>query len=153
MSKKNNKKTAIPANIKTNKEKVARSFLEEDNEQQFKWAIRSDKIDCTHEVFGFNCEAQETFVYKIKPVLDSYTTMTWNQVIKRKSCHYIDVSKLEKDFQDRIYELYNDNAPETLFQIQLTAKHRIFGLADKGVFYILFNDPNHLGYIVEKKNT
>lgn len=151
MPSKKNKKTSIqnPPVI----QKVARSFLQEHNEQIFKWAIRSDKIDCQHCQFGFNIDVQNIFISKIKPHLDSYVTMKWEDVKKRKSCHYFDVVDLEKELQDRIFELFKDSAPETLFQIKLNSKHRIFGYVEDGIFYLLFNDPQHQGYIVEKKHT
>lgn len=150
MPSKKNKKTSI--NLPTS-QKIARSFLHEHNEQVFKWAIRSDKIDCNHETFGFNTEVQSNFVHEIKPHLDNYTTMKWEDVKKRKSCHYFDVVDLDKELQDRIFELFEDTAPETLFQIRLNSTHRIFGYVENGIFYLLFNDPEHQGYAVEKKHT
>lgn len=144
------KKTAI--NI-PNTQKIARSFLEEHDEQIFKWAIRSDKIDCEHDKFGFNKNVQNIFISKIKPYLDSYATMKWEDVKKRKSCHYFDVVNLDKELQDRIFELFKETAPETLFQIRLNSTHRIFGYIENGVFYLLFNDSEHKGYVVEKKHT
>lgn len=151
MPSKKNKKTSIqnPPTM----QKVARSFLQEHDEQAFKWAIRSDKIDCRHHQFGFTEDVQNIFISKIKPCLDGYATMKWEDVKRRKSCHYFDVVDLEKDLQDRIFELFRYSAPETLFQIKLNSKHRIFGYVENGIFYILFNDPLHRGYIVEKSHT
>lgn len=151
MAKKNNKKTSI--HTKPNKEKVARSFLKEHNEEIFKWAIRSDKIDCQHSKFGFNESVQDLFVRDIKPHLDSYSTMKWSNIQSRKSCHFFDVVDLDKEFQDRIIELFGEYGPETLFQINLNNKHRIFGYVEDGIFYLLFNDPYHEGYKVKKKHT
>lgn len=135
------------------KEKIARSFLSIHDEQQFKWAIRSDKIDCQHATFGFHEDVQKSFVEKIKPILDGYASMKWSEVRQKESCHSFDINKLEKTLQDRTYELFGDNAPETLFQIRAKGAHRIFGYEEEGIFYLLFNDPNHQGYIVNKKHT
>ena len=65
-------------------QKIARSFLQEHDEQVFKWAIRSDKIDCQHCKFGFTADIQNTFISKIKPCLDGYATMKWEDVKKTR---------------------------------------------------------------------
>ncbi len=150
-ARKTKSKRTVQSDVNT--PKVARSFLKEDNEQIFKWAIRSDKIDCEHSDFGFHDEIQKKFIEKIAPCLKAYSSMRWADIRQRSHCHDFDVVQLEKEFQERIIEKFGENAPETLFQISLTGKHRIFGYVENGVFYILFNDPEHKGYKVAKKHT
>lgn len=125
-----------------------------DDAQKFKWAIRSDKIDCKHKLFGFHKEIQKIFIDKILPTLNDCSTMTWNKIQQNRHCHsWNDVSKLSKEFRDRITELFGENGPETLFQISLGNKPRIFGYKENGIFYLLFYDPEHKGRLVSKKNT
>lgn len=132
--------------------KQARHFLQPDI-NKFVWAIRSDKTDWNHEYFGFNETAMNQFCNKIKPKLDDYTSMKWVEVIQRQSCHTMNAENLEKPLRDRLEELYGEDAPETLYQIDLDGTHRIWGYKNESIFYILFNDPDHKGYIVQKRHT
>ena len=135
MGKKRDKKTARanePSSIK-----IARSFLNNHDQEHFKWAIRSDKVDCQHEYLGFNKNVQRIFIENIKPTLDSYSRLKWKEVHNKKHCHYWDIDKLEKNFQNRIIELFDTNGPETLFQININGKHRIFGYVQEGIFYLI----------------
>lgn len=152
-SKKNNKeKKTAKENFQTSNEKHARVFLQPD-ENKFVWAIRSDKIDWTDSTFGFHEEVLNNFTQTIKPKLDSYSSMTWNQVTTKDSCHSWDITDIGKELKGRILELHKDNPPESMYQISLTGKHRIWGYKDKSIFYLMFNDPGHEGYKVEKKHT
>ena len=148
---KKDKKTAKESILK-DKEKHARVFLQPD-ENKFVWAIRSDKIDWTDSTFGFHTEVLNNFTQTIKPKLDNYSSMTWNQVMTKDSCHSWDITDIDKKLQERILELHKENPPESMYQISLTGRHRIFGYKDKSIFYLMFNDPGHEGYKVEKKHT
>lgn len=150
--KKSNKQTKIDSSKALKAGKCARSFLQPDK-NVFTWAIRSDKIDWSHPYFGFHEEVLNTFCQIIKPKLDSFSSMSWYEVDKKKSCHPMDVIKVEKELKNRLVELHGESAPETLYQINLDGTHRIWGYKDNSIFYLLFNDPEHKGYRVSKKHT
>lgn len=136
----------------TETSKVPRPFLQPLTDK-FIWAIRCDKIDWDHVYYGFGVHYIHNFVRHIKPKLDKYSTMKWSEIIKRKSCHPMDVYRLNKEFIERIKTLFGEDAPETLYQIPLKGTHRIWGYRDGNIFYLMFNDPGHQGYLVRKKHT
>lgn len=151
---KEKKKTQKSINFK---EKHVRSNIRPDG-NNFIWAIQSDQIDWKHEYYGFTENVLNDFATAIKPKLDNYCTMTWSEVNNRQHCHSWDASnsRISIDMRNRLIELYKndiDKTPETLYQINLDGTHRIWGYKKDSVFYILFNDPEHKGCVVHKKNT
>ncbi|WP_428077743.1 hypothetical protein [Candidatus Avelusimicrobium alvi] len=132
--------------------KAPRSFLKPlDN--KFIWAFRCDKVDWEHPYYGFCVKRIPQFIRSIKPKLDNYATMKWAEITAKESCHYMDTSRLSKGLISRIIELFGENGPETLYQIRLDGTHRVWGYREDNIFYVMFNDPEHLGYPVGKKHT
>ncbi len=119
----------------------------------FKWAVRSDIIDVEYEGFGFNVRLIKDFLQKIKPRLDDYVTMTWDEMTRRKSCHAMDVDKIQEKMITRLEERFGENAPETLYQVDITTQHRVWGIRKSDVFCLMWNDPLHQVYPVQKKHT
>lgn len=119
----------------------------------FKWAIRSDIIDLEYEGLGFNIISIKEFLKRIKPRLDNYITMTWDELEQRKSCHPMDVEKIQNEMFTRLEEKFGENIPETLYQVDVTSKYRIWGIKIDNVFCLMWKDPFHQVYPVQKKHT
>ena len=118
----------------------------------FSWCIHSKLICWNSERFGFgSCLACDGFYKDIKTQLDSYSTMFWKDIIKKPHCHPFDLSTPGLDKE--LVNIFMAQEIETIHQISLSNKHRIFGIKMEDTFYLVCNDPEHLGYPVEKKHT
>ncbi|MFV0627030.1 MAG: hypothetical protein ACK5N8_06760 [Alphaproteobacteria bacterium] len=156
MSKVNKKAKVNRSNIKSNTKVSKIGSLADNN--RFKWALRSDIVDWDwrHNDFSFGDKIKDLLIFynKIKPTLDSYAQMTWDEVNLRKHCHSWDITYLHSDLIKRFKDRFrSEECSETLYQININQKHRIIGFKEGEVFYIMWNDPNHKAYITQKKNT
>jgi hypothetical protein len=112
------------------------------------WLI--NRIDF-NGVFGWkNIEDREKFI-KIIERLKSFESMTWAEIIGKEN-HLIPIYKLDKHAQKRLSEIKLDDIVE-LVSLRLSAVERIWGIKEKEKFKILWWDPEHKVYPVEKKNT
>jgi hypothetical protein len=87
---------------------------------------------------------------RIRQRLASFETMTWKQIIGNDS-HPIEVHKLCKGAKQRLENRQIDAS--TLVSLRCTATARIWGIRRENVLSLLWWDPNHQVYPVEKKNT
>ena len=148
--------------MKSTKNKIRRQQVKSDQKvklptnlgcDKFKWSIQSNLLDWQHPIMGFNLSVIKSFIKIIKPRLDNYITMTWGELGKRKSCHPMDINKISFEMFNRLQELFGDEAPETLYQVDITPKHRVWGIKVDDVFCLLWNDEEHKVYPVWKKHT
>jgi len=116
------------------------------NKDLFAFVIQSDCIDMDDEYWGFHLDRKLRDIAYLRKLL-SYRTITWRDMITMDSCHDMDFQDLDRDFQVKILNKCGDNSPETLYQIRITQRHRVWGYRDNGLFYVMFNDPLHQGYI------
>lgn len=101
--------------------------------------------------FGWDkCDDHEKFIeiFKRKKLFEG---MTYNEILKTES-HPIETYRLSKEARDRLVDLKLDEWDE-VFSLRLTGRNRVFCLKDEGVMRILWWDPEHLVYPVEKKHT
>lgn len=148
--------------MKSNNKKIRRQNVQLDKKvhipsnlgcELFKWAIQSNIVDWKHTTMGFNFGSMKAFIRKIKPRLDDYITMTWSELGKRKSCHPMDINRIQPHMLDRLKIIFGVDVPETLYQIDISPRHRVWGVKNQDVFCILWNDEEHKVYPVYKKNT
>ena len=78
--------------------------------------------------------------------------MTWNELTKPRSNHPMPVDKICKEAQRRLEQIHLDDY-ETLYQLQIEGIERLWGIRDENVLNILWWDPEHKVYPVEKKHT
>lgn len=80
--------------------------------------------------------------------------MTWDDIFvkARKHHHSVEVGKLSKKARDRLIEIRKDDLDE-LYSLRLGGTERIWGILDRGVFILLWWDPNHQVYAYTLKNT
>lgn len=70
----------------------------------------------------------------------------------RDSSHsWPDTSRLNKEFQ-RLIDAKNIDS-ESIWQLELAGKTRLFGVREHNIFKVMWLDFNHKAYLVEKKNT
>ncbi len=92
----------------------------------------------------------EVLLKNIIPKLQNYETMTWGKIIGKES-HFIKPSKCSKEAQKRLSDTTLENT-EQLFSLRIGSEARIFGIKESGMLYLLWWDPKHQVYPVEKGN-
>ncbi|WP_017306277.1 hypothetical protein [Spirulina subsalsa] len=118
------------------------------------WAFSS--MDCGDN-FGWD-KATYDDLKEIRDVLWNLETMTWNEIFldAKKQHHSCDVDfKAKKPSSiacKRLKEINMDDQ-DKLWSIRLSSKKRLWGILDRGVFYILWWDPNHQVYPSTLKRT
>ena len=146
-------KKPIHGDVQAGKKVIVEHPFPSNRNDMFQWAVWGDKIDWEDPYYGFHVRKIFSFAKKIKVSLDNYATMTWAAVDAKKSNHYTDIIQCSKSLRDRLIQLMGEDAPETLYQLRLSGTHRIWGKRVDSVFYLMFDDPKHQGYIAEKKHT
>jgi hypothetical protein len=86
--------------------------------------------------------------------LAAFETMTWREILAEAHTqnHFIGVWQLCGDARRRLEDLgYGDL--KKLVSLRLTGRERIWGIMEEGVLAILWWDPDHTVYPVEKRHT
>lgn len=88
--------------------------------------------------------------------LKNFEQMKWGEIEKtangRKNNHCMDVCNLSTKAQQRLEELQLDDCEE-LFSFRLSGKKRVWGIRDQEKLNILWWDPEHTVYPVQKGYT
>lgn len=94
-------------------------------------------------------------ISQIKNKLHEYERLRWSEVLKPINNHPMPINKIINKAQRRLLDLgYGDTAK--LYQLQIKnggSMQRLWGLRQENIFQILWWDPNHEIYPVEKRNT
>ena len=140
--KKLNKKRTIKRPIASNNEKIIWTF--EDVDKDGKFAFNVNREDFNHK--------------EIVDKLLSFSTMTWDEVIKathdkagKSKHHYIDVEKFSKEARERFHFKCKEEDSEAVFSFALQNKLRVIGVRQNEFFRVLWYDPNHEFYPTSKK--
>lgn len=73
--------------------------------------------------------------------LQSFESMTWSEIEGRRH-HSISRETLSKKAQERLEEIHMDDIDE-VFSLAIGGTERIFGVRERGVFKVLWWDPDH----------
>ncbi|MBU2549949.1 MAG: hypothetical protein KKB20_16170 [Proteobacteria bacterium] len=87
----------------------------------------------------------------ICPARHDFQTMKWINILGDKH-HLVSIGKLEKQAQDRLAEICQDDVDE-LCCLRLGATERIWGVKEAEKFKVLWWDPNHEIYPYQLKHT
>ena len=90
-------------------------------------------------------------VRDVRTKLAHYESMTWSS-IEGPNNHFVSVGDLAKAARDRLTAIRQDDVDE-LFSLRLSGKERIYGVRVEAVLRLLWWDPYHEVYPVEKKHT
>lgn len=83
--------------------------------------------------------------------LAAFEESSWQQLAGRKH-HRIDVAALCATARRRLEEIEHDEV-DSLYTLHLNGLQRVWGIVWDDVYYLLWWDPNHTVYPVEKKHT
>ena len=115
-----------------------------DTEGNWSWGPRSCLLDAWGD--------------ELEPFLDSYTCKTWLEIYQertggdggRRQKHVgYEVHQVCDEAQYRLLELNRDDV-DLLFRFRLTGPKRLYGVMQARVFFVLWWDPTHKIYPVEK---
>ncbi len=107
----------------------------------FKWRVDDKYIDYDHEEWGWGKVTIQKFFKELLHRLQDYETMTWDEILRRPSCHDIEASELCGEAQSRLQEMHLDI--DTLHQLKITQKCRLWGYRDRQDLYLIWHDPHH----------
>lgn len=115
-------------------------------QRENKWTFRAeDFVNATEDGLDPKC---------ILSKLAEFENMTWREIKQqthgekgKSSNHFVDISKLCKEAQKRLSQL---QLTENIFSLRIKGKVRIYGVLESRVFEILWYDPNHEIYPIEK---
>lgn len=83
--------------------------------------------------------------------LSAFEKMTWLEIEKQKSSHSMSQDRICKEARDRLEQL--ELAGENLYQLHIAGAARVWGLRFGAAVALLWWDPEHKVYPVEKKHT
>jgi len=112
----------------------------------FRWRVDDRYIDYDHKEWGWEKVTIQKFFKELLNRLQDYETMTWDEILRHQSCHDMEASELCGDAQRRLQEMRLDI--DTLHQLQITQKYRLWGFRHLQTFYLIWHDPNHTVYPV-----
>jgi hypothetical protein len=94
-----------------------------------------------------------TYFRKALSRLAQLETMTWNAILSDKhNNHYVSPDTLCSEAQARLSELQLDGT-DNLVSLRIEGKPRIWGIRDRGVFRVIWWDPEHTVCPSHKKHT
>lgn len=114
----------------------------------FKWRVKSNYIDFEHPEWGWSNLSLEDFFGLPLNRLHEYEKMEWQEVLKRNSCHPLPIDKIVSRAQDRLLE--KSLEIELLHQVDFSELGRIWGHKIGQYFYLIWYDPKHTVYPVNK---
>lgn len=133
-------------------EKIPKQAIDPDIYSQHKACWAFSRMDCGG-AFGWE-KATFDDLQEIRNVLCNLETMTWNEIFleAKKQHHSCDVEGLSSVACKRLIEIKMDDQ-DKLWSIRLSSKKRLWGILDRGVFYVLWWDQNHQVYPSTLKHT
>lgn len=150
MSKSRNKQPKFKEFVSTNKQPKIASDPQAYYQNNPAWRIsRMEFVD----PFGWHILDVDKVLY-IQQKLIGFESMTWREILvdSRKQNHTVPVESLGKQARDRLTEIDLDDLDE-LTSLLLSGAERVWGIIDQGIMTLLWWDPDHQVYPVEKKNT
>jgi hypothetical protein len=120
---------------------------------------RTDHADLSDNQWGWGCISLAEFFQKIAPKLLQLEESTWGQMIGRDQVHFFAQADIAPKAQRRLYKLAEKNVipedwlGEDLTSIRIAGAERIWGFKNGKYFFLLWWDPDHTVYPVEKRHT
>lgn len=142
------KRKRAKSNFRPKPQKVPRIAENVDGLRQlnFKWRADDKYIDYDHEEWGWGKVIIQEFFKELLNRLQDYETMTWDEVLRRDSCHNMEASRLSPAAQRRLLQILPDI--DTLHQLDMKQPCRLWGFRHLQTFYLIWHDPKHTVYPV-----
>ncbi len=112
----------------------------------FRWRVDDRYIDYDQEEWGWGKVTIQEYFKELLNRLHDYETMTWDEVLRRDSCHDMEASELSPAAQRRLLQILPDI--DTLHQLDMKQPCRLWGYRDRQTLYLIWHDPKHTVYPV-----
>jgi hypothetical protein len=110
-------------------------------EKLFRWRVNDNYVDMDDEEWGWGRVTINEFFLILKSALQKYEEMTWNDVLKRKSCHPLPIHEACPKAKRRFLEICPD--VDTLHQVDYSELGRIWGVKKGEYLHIVWCDNEH----------
>jgi len=130
--------------------KKARGIKKAQNTENAFCAWNTNYIDCGGRWSWNNIDPKIWWDYICK-ARDDFKTMKWSEIIG-KHHHPIDVCKIIPEAQKRLEEI-NQHDTDVLYSFTIGGSSRIWGIRERSTFKVLWWDPDHEIYPVDKRYT
>lgn len=156
------KKILRPNFATSNKKQIALSFPpDEYKEKNFNWTIDTNYLcqkpsqqcgcDFCFSLYDFS----KKDLFDVFEKLNQYRSWKWRKIEESHngtSCGKMLISNLDVKFfvsqhLDRLH-IYEDE----LYKIEISGRHRIWGIRKDSVMYLIWNDPKHMFYKYQSKS-
>jgi len=101
--------------------------------------------------WGWNLSSAGQLLGETIPHLHNLETMTWHG-LRATGSHPIARDVISRSAQDRLAQI-GKAEEETLFSIRITGRRRVWGIRRGTILHLLWWDPEHSVYPVEKHHT
>ena len=132
------KAKSVPDISKTPQASEARSY----HTDHPSWRI--GRLDLADPFGWHTVDAERLSIIREK--LGQLETQTWGEILvkAKKQNHSVGIGSLCKDARDRLNLIYRGNIDiDELVSLRLSARERVWGILDQGVFSVLWWDPKH----------
>lgn len=142
-------------NISNNRNVIVPISLDKYKQEKFNWCINTIllKYSCDKKFHIYKETVEE--MKQIFDKIDSYRSWIWRDIERSfndTSCGYMPISKLDvKDMvNDHLKRCNRDD--DVLYKIEINNNHRVWGIREGSLCYIIWDDNGHFFYKHENKN-
>ena len=115
----------------------------------FRWRVNPRYVDYDHKDWGWGKLTCKDFFQILIERLHDYEQMSWDDLSKRNSCHPMPVENIDQNAQARLCQICGIEI-DSLYQVDINPKCRLWGYRDRTIFYLIWHDPNHTVYCVDR---
>lgn len=145
---KNNKKV-VSQGFTPNPQKKAKHVEEPNYTKSIVWKF--GRMDHEGE-WGWDKVTKEELIEEILPKIKSFETMSFAQLAPQRSNHHsMPVKNLSQPAKNRITEIALNQ--DDLFSFKISGQKRLWGTTVENEFHVLWWDPEHTVYPVDKSHT
>lgn len=103
--------------------------------------------------FGWHQVSREK-ILDIRQKLANFESMTWGEILVKgkQNNHLVPVNEIIRPAQERLREIDQDDVDE-LVSLRLAGRARVWGILEGSVLKVLWWDPEHQVYPVDKRFT
>lgn len=121
------------------------------DDEQFRW--RTDLVEWEGE-WGWHKATPQDLMKKVIPTLHDNESCTWAQLGGgSRHNHFISVDVIDAVARKRLEKVWMEDLPDKLVSLHIAGKTRVWGVRQGRICRLLWWDPEHTVYKVEKLRT
>ena len=108
----------------------------------FRWTLKH--ADLGTDKYGYGSISGNVLLPRVLTPLENFSTMTWEAIRTKKSCHPSSIESVEPFARDIINARRDDwLSDHTLYQLSVDGTGRIWGYRQHDIFIVKWWDPDH----------